>query len=231
MREFKVALAIGPGRSRVGALRPRRELPARRPPRRRQARSARRARDRAELRARAGPPAQGHRRRPGAGGERDSAGCHEDAAAGSRRTGGLPRLVSGLAPRRAVHRGDRALPAGEAGAGRAESRRLRRPSTRASPACSGPSPASATTGRSCRGSRAATPTTSAGRSTIRRPSRTCRAASRRSPRFRSTSPPSSRSTIRRSSPIPGSISSSRARGFPRTTRSRFCASSCCAAGR
>ena len=40
-----------------------------------------------------------------------------------------------------------------------------------------------------------------------------------------------RSTTRRSSPIPGSTSSSRARGFPRTTRSRFSASSCSAAGR
>ena len=89
MREFKVALAIGPAdrasahcdlaesyllAGRAGGC---------------QAGGARRARDRAELRARAGPAAQGYRRRPGAGVQGQA------QVAMTTRRPGLARLASG----------------------------------------------------------------------------------------------------------------------------------------
>ena len=58
MREFKAALATGAADKAVGALRSRRSVPARRQAGRGEARSAGGARDRAELRAGAGPAAQ-----------------------------------------------------------------------------------------------------------------------------------------------------------------------------
>ena len=104
----------------------------------------------------------GGRRRPGT-----SPGSHDDTRTGSRATGISPG------------RGRRAL-LGRDGSWRPTmpARRTRRGRQPVRRACSGRSPASATTGPSCPGCRAATPTTSAGRSTTRPPSRTSRAGSR-----------------------------------------------------